>query len=66
MLTENSDMVEVPYCENCLIVTDTFDSAGPMHAVRRADAFRHLLRAANVVVECGVSTICFNLSNFCS
>jgi hypothetical protein len=65
-VSESSDMVEVPYCENCLIVTDTFDSAGPgelgqcrlcrRQTVRRRVPFSYvvlkdLLLAANIQVQ---------------
>ena len=65
-VSESSDMVEVPYCEYCMIVTDTFDSNGPgelgecrlcgSHAVRKRVPFSYvvlkdLLLAANIQVQ---------------
>ena len=65
-VSESSDMVEVPYCENCLIVTDTFDSAGPgelgqcrlcrSQTVRKRVPFSYvvlkdLLLAANIQIQ---------------
>ena len=65
-VSESSDMVEVPYCKHCLIVTDTFDSAGPgelgecrlcgSKTVRRRLPFSYvvlkdLLLAANIQVQ---------------
>jgi DNA-directed RNA polymerase beta subunit len=65
-VSESSDMVEVPYCEKCMIVTDTFDLAGPgevgkcrlckSQTVRKRVPFSYvvlkdLLLAANIQVQ---------------
>ncbi len=65
-VSESSDMVEVPYCERCLIVTDVFDSSVPgelglcrlcdSQTVRKRVPFSYvvlkdLLLAANIQIQ---------------